>query len=356
MSLSDSKPHALVYDQDLSLGGGTAYVSSIIAAALSTKFQVTLCGPQAPAISVLEERCSIDLPGVNVKSCASEDRGFVSQARSSDLFSVTHATWIPPYGRRNLFYCHFPLRTRWKKIGPVTLPFTGKSFYAHQYDSLLCLSLFTREWMDRLWGVKARVAYPYVSGKISPQEKKNVILALGRFDPVKKLEGIVGYFRKFVNQCAGEWELILAGFPAVPSYVDQIRALAKDLPIRFELDVSGERKATLLGEAKILWSVRGLDDPDFPVCIEHFGIPVLEAMHASTVPVSYKIGGPSEIISSSGEDGILVGSEDELLKESLLLASNPTRLMAMGENARKRALYFSRDRFDREILQASLGV
>ncbi len=353
-----SPEKALVYDPDLGSGGGSEFVSTAIASALSGKYEVTLAGASAEGLDArtLEERYSIPLGELPVIRLGPADAEIHERVRAVDLFAVTHATWIPPLARRNILYCHFPLATRWRKLWGIPLPFSMRSFFAHRFDAVLCLSHFTQSWIRRRWKMPSDIAYPYVPDfPLGEGGRKNQILSLGRFDPVKRQKEIVGYFRKLLERGVQGWELVLAGFPTEPAYVEEVRSLARDLPIRFELSVSSERKVELLRGSKILWNLRGLDSDDFPVGIEHFGIPVVEAMRLGTVPVAYGVGGPSEIIRVSGEEGVLIRSEEELIDRTADLIARPESLQAISGKARERSRFFSKEAFDRVILRAASG-
>ena len=82
---------------------------------------------------------------------------------------------------------------------------------------------------------------------------------------------------------------------------------------------------------------------------------MVEAMRLGTVPVAYGVGGPSEIIRVSGEEGVLIRSEEELIDRTADLIARPESLQAISGKARERSRFFSKEAFDRVILRAASG-
>lgn len=87
--------------------------------------------------------------------------------------------------------------------------------------------------------------------------------------------------------------------------------------------------------------------------IETFGLTILEAISFGIPVIVPPVGGPAEIV-SHGKEGYLISSyEIDVICEKIdLLSKNPDICSELSHNARKRALDFNEEKFNKSILDA----
>jgi glycosyltransferase involved in cell wall biosynthesis len=141
------------------------------------------------------------------------------------------------------------------------------------------------------------------------------------------------------------WSLHLAGGvdETGPSheYLLGLRRYAAGLPVYFHPDASGAQLARLFSEACLYWHAAGLgvDPIRRPDAVEQFGISIVEAMAAGSVPLAYGSGGPVEIIEHK-RSGFVWRTADDLVQTTLLLIRNASLLAEVRERALKRSMRF----------------
>ncbi|MBI2900398.1 MAG: glycosyltransferase family 4 protein [Planctomycetes bacterium] len=347
-------PTALVYDPDLHIAGGTQWVTTCAAAALASRFRVTLAGPRPTTAKDLSSQAGIELPGIETAAIEAAPGPFGRHASDFDLLFLTHATWLPPGARRNLFYCHFPIHPRWRRLGPVPLPLTRPSFFPHRFDQILCLGRFSRDWIRRRWRLPASIIAPYCPDAAgTPDGKRPMILVFSRFDPAKRQIEAVRAFRRVLGEATRGWELVLAGSTFYRDYYDMVRREAESLPVRFVPDPDNETRRNLYRSAAIFWHLRGLGETRVPDNLEHFGIVLIEAMRAGCASIAFAGGGLTEIIERPGEEGVLIETEDDLCAATIGLVADEPRRRRIAESGVRRSLTYVRSRFDESILAAA---
>jgi glycosyltransferase involved in cell wall biosynthesis len=97
----------------------------------------------------------------------------------------------------------------------------------------------------------------------------------------------------------------------------------------------------------VYWHASGLgvDLQRAPERVEGFGTHLVEAMSAEAVCFALDAGGSRELL-SSGHDGFLCGTLDELAGQTLaLLRGPPARMLELGRAAGLRALQYSGESF-----------
>jgi glycosyltransferase involved in cell wall biosynthesis len=232
------------------------------------------------------------------------------------------------------------------------------------YDQVLSNSQYTREWVSRMWHRPSDVLYPPVSSFPRVARKRHMILGVGRFfvpgtgHNKKQLE-LVGAFRRMVDQGdAKGWELHLVGgcAPEHQSYLDQVRAAGKGLPVHIHRDASGAELAGLYGKAAIFWHAAGLGEhaQRHPERQEHFGITTVEAMSAGAVPVVIDAAGQAEIV-EQGVSGFRFRTVDELIDHTVRLAADEHLRITMSAAAERRAASFGWDAFVANVHAKILG-
>jgi glycosyltransferase involved in cell wall biosynthesis len=233
------------------------------------------------------------------------------------------------------------------------------------YDRVVANSSFTRQWIQRLWGIDAGVLYPPVVMRPSSHEKRHRILSVGRFfaseygHSKRQLE-MVQAFRTLHNKGAAKgWELHLVGGCDAQNrgYATEVRRAAQGLPVTVWFNATGAELAELLATSSVYWHAGGLgQDPQrYPDRFEHFGIAVVEAMSAGLVPVVFGAAGPAEIVRDD-VDGRWFRDLPGLVAVTEQLLSNELERARLAAAATKRAADFALPAFRRRLDELLTGL
>jgi glycosyltransferase involved in cell wall biosynthesis len=380
---------AAVYDLYWSTLGGGEQVDGTIAQVLAEAgHEVTLLGPRRPDVARTSERLGVDLSGCDFRVVV-DDAAASAASADFDLF-VNGAYLSRAVNRAELgyYYVHFPqvpprrvdrVRNRVyigavKGLGSLSgrqLPLRlrevqagfdrriARTHFIPSYRRFLANSMFTGEWVERLWGTAADVLHPPVRPSVQPGEKRNLILTLGRFfDPVlghckKQLDLLDAFIEMERSGAADGWELALVGGcgPTDRDYALAVKRAAVGHRVHVHVNAPGALVEQLLGEASIYWHAAGFgEDPRrHPDRFEHFGIALVEAMAAGAAPVVYGAAGPAEIV-RDGVDGDHWRARSELIAITTGLIRDVDARKARAVAAQRRADDFSAARFSRELL------
>ena len=338
-----------IYDPYLdSLGGGERYVL-ILAEFLSHKNEVEIFWHDGNIRKLIEERLDIKTDKIKfVANIFTHKKNLIqkfSQTCKYDLIFFLSDGSIPTiFAKKGILHFQVPFvhvngRTMSNKIK------------LSRFQSVVCNSHFTKEFIDRTYGIESLVVYPPVDVKnFKPLIKKNFILSVGRFTNTlhnKKQEVMIETFRE-ISPKIKDWELVLAGgaVEADKSYLGNLRKLAYGLPIKIVPNASFAELKTLYGQAKIYWHAAGFgeDEDKNPERMEHFGITTVEAMASGCVPVVFFGGGQKEIIKNE-ENGFFWSKPEELKAQTLVLAKDEKRRDKIALAAQKRSGDFSQEKF-----------
>ena len=130
-------------------------------------------------------------------------------------------------------------------------------------------------------------------------------------------------------------------------YIDELRKLAKDLPVTFYPDYPFKELVKLYGESGIYWHAAGFGETD-PAKMEHFGITTVEAMAGGCVPVVINKGGQPEIVEDQ-KSGLLWDNLEQLKELTLKLISSQQLMATLSKNAVLKSKVFSKERFKEKI-------
>lgn len=234
----------------------------------------------------------------------------------------------------------------------------GKACEMSSYQVLIANSLFTQRWCQNYWPTgNTELLYPAVhvdEHLLVQQKKEQIIVSLGRFflsGHNKKQVEMVSAFRQLIEKNAlSGWRLVLiggcnTGNPGDKGYLEQVRQLAKDLPVEILVNASADQVKHYLGKAAIYWHATGVGLTDFaPGQFEHFGMAIVEAMSHCAIPVIHDRGGATEII-QQGVNGYCFDSINALVDQSSTLIDmykdQPLKFEQIAMAARKRSLDFS---------------
>jgi glycosyltransferase involved in cell wall biosynthesis len=220
-----------------------------------------------------------------------------------------------------------------------------------------CNSFYTKEFIDREFGVSSEVIYPPVEiDKFNPGGKQKLVLSVGRFSTSsqhKRPEVLIKNFKRLVKSGLKGWRLVVVGIVEDEESriaVMALRTLAKGFPIAIRTNLSHDRLVRLYEQTAIYWHAAGfgVDLNKNPERAEHFGISTVEAMAAGAVPVVFAAGGPKEVVRPE-RDGLWWQTLPELTRQTLRLIEDETLRQNLSEEGRQRAKLFSKERFCQEI-------
>jgi GT2 family glycosyltransferase/glycosyltransferase involved in cell wall biosynthesis/2-polyprenyl-3-methyl-5-hydroxy-6-metoxy-1,4-benzoquinol methylase len=149
-------------------------------------------------------------------------------------------------------------------------------------------------------------------------------------------------FKQLCDRGLNGWKLVLAGATldqGEATYAGHLAKHSHGYPVEFALNLPAAELRALYGRASLYWHATGFSVKQ-PAAQEHFGITIIEGMASGAVPVVYNSGGPPEII-TSGENGYLFDTLDELIEDTWTLATDPQHWRRLSKAARERARFFS---------------
>jgi GT2 family glycosyltransferase len=245
------------------------------------------------------------------------------------------------------------------------------SHYRQFIDSytFLANSKYTAEWTEKFWRIKPLVLYPSVNVSATRNSviRKNVILHVGRFfqgGHNKKQYELAKAFTQLKRSygIARDWKLVLAGRSDQPGLeiVQRIRDEFSLDSVEVYNDVSHEDLHEFYCTSSFYWHATGLnEDPERdPDRFEHFGMTTIEAMSHGLIPIVYRSGGQTEIITHE-YDGYLFDTCQELIQITAQCLKMHDQDNPLIEEMRARAIHrshdFSIDIFNQNCLER-MGV
>jgi glycosyltransferase involved in cell wall biosynthesis len=336
---------AAIYNPYLdSLGGGERYTLMFAKALADNGWKVDVEWKDLNIAKDLENRFGINLKNINFTEDIKRGDGY-------DLcFWVSDGSIPTLKARKNIIHFQVPFHD----VNGRNLLNKMKLF---RVNNIICNSNFTKEVIDKEYGVKSNVIYPPVSvDRIKPKRKENIILYVGRFSQLKQSKRqdiLIEAFKKMTDDGLLNWKLILVGGTEVGAskYLQQLNDLLKGYPIEIIASPDFSVVKDLYGKAKIFWSASGFseNEEENPEKVEHFGITVVEAMAAGVVPVVYAAGGHKEIVQEN-INGFFWTDVSELISKTRELVLNNKIMNKISKQSKKDSLNFSNERFEREVL------
>ena len=382
-----------ILDHTAGLGGAQLVVSRMVGV-LASKYDVELIHNSTPDyVAKLASAFSLNLgkarerrlpqlkSSFNVPGAGSiftqSRRDIRRLSEPYDVF-IYSGHGIPPrcFAPGGIVYCHFPiessplnsLRTsaEWARQTPVARAIKTKAYEwewrsrTRNYRQIFANSRFTAEWIERRWDRASEVLYPPIDVVAPALEKRNVIVSVGRVTGESRSKNQVVQvraFREFLKQVRNPWILRMIGScgdtPKDREYAAAIRREANGLPIELFFNARHDVVLELLATAKVFWHTTGLDvdEAQQPERAEHFGIATVEAMGAGCLPVVVASGGQREII-QDGDSGFLIKNLQDLVQQSIRLASDEALANRMRERARLQSTAFRGEFFEQRLMKA----
>jgi glycosyltransferase involved in cell wall biosynthesis len=248
------------------------------------------------------------------------------------------------------------LRSRAAMRFPWLLQDASDVNFVRSYDVVLANSVYTQDWIKRLWSADSDVLFPPIDVAhigCSPV-RRPAILSGGRFfapglGHAKRQLEMVEFFGAAVRR--GEldgWELVVVGGceDSQLPYLEQVRSAARGLPVRIHANAPRPFVRELLAESSVFWSATGLgeDEDASPWSQEHFGMTTAEAMAGGCVPVVIDRAGQREIV-RDGVDGFRWTTPEELIARTVQLSRDEELRARLSTSARERAQQFSDEAF-----------
>lgn len=309
-----------------SLSGGERYTLTL-ASHWSKKHDVSLFWDDPAIVEKAEKRLGIGLSKIRTVENVFQTKNIFRKlfvSRKYDLIFFLSDGSIPTtFARYNILHFQVPFQT-----------IRTHSVKLARYNAIVSNSEFTQ----RNLTIPSTVIYPPVVPITEKSNKKNVILSVGRFHPLKKQDVLIEAFRR--GNFSG-YELVLAGglMPADTAYAAKLRSAAGKLPVRIVANCAFDEIAALYRQAKIYWHAAGYHETK-PENMEHFGISTVEAMSAGCIPIVFSGGGLPEIV-REGESGYLWAGVTELIEKT----KKATQKTGMVKNVQERAKNFGVGRF-----------
>jgi glycosyltransferase involved in cell wall biosynthesis len=221
---------------------------------------------------------------------------------------------------------------------------------ARSYDRILVNSLFSRESVQRAYGLDSQVCYLGIDTHLFQPlhlPRQNMVVGLGAIYPGKGIERAVRSLGTI--EPSERPSLVWIGNFAAPYYLDEIEKLASSLGVTFvsKVRISDAEIVTLLNQASVMI---------YTPKLEPFGFAPLEANACETPVVAIAEGGVRETV-QDGINGFLIDGFDpiEIGMAIFKLITNTELAIEMGKKARdivieKWSLSSAIDNIDRALL------
>jgi len=326
-----------------SLGGGERYTLTFARALADLGYKVNIQWDTSGISDELKGRFAINL----------DDLGFVSDVKKGESYDLCF--WVSDgsipllKSRKNILHFQIPFRG----VNGKSLINKMKLF---RIDHIICNSEFTKNYIDKEFGVDSIVIYPPVdTASFRSKKKENIILYVGRFSQLTQSKNqhiLINSFKRLYDSDGKDWRLILAGGTGVGTgdYVKELKLSAKTYPIKIIENPKLKDLKELYGSAKIFWSASGFgtDKDKDPHKSEHFGITVVEAMSAKCVPIIYNGGGHKEIIKNA-KNGYLWNTEKDLLLLTKDLINDGILMRKLAKQSHLDSQKYSKDNFIKSV-------
>lgn len=302
----------------------------------------------------LSNRFNLNLKGTNfIKGPIGKDSNILERlfflSHYDLFFYLTDGSIFLPTAKKNILHIQSPL------AGESSKELWGK-LKLKGWNLIIYNSEFTEKHSQQNWPITSKVVYPPVDiTRIKYLKKKKYILSVGRFFGYlrdKKHSVLIKVFKDlYKDKLINNWSLHLIGSAAKgdESYLNELRNLAKSIPVFFYPNLKYDSLIKLYGESSIYWHAAGFDETE-ATKMEHFGIATVEAMAAGCVPVVINKGGQREIVEND-KNGYLWNSLEELKKYTVSLTKQQNLISELSKNALLASQKFSKIEFEKEIVK-----
>lgn len=331
------------------LGGGEKYILDI-ANCLAQDNEVFIFWSDPLIKKEWEKRFNISSENINIAENIFSNKNnlfkrFI-QTKNYDLIIYVSDGSIPSlFSKKNILIFQFP-------IPGINGKNLVNKIKLKKIDSIICYSNFVKSFIDKQYGFKSKVVFPYVDSLIPKDvRKENIILTVGRFTKginTKKQEILIDEFKKLYDGGITNWKFILVGshLSGDEDFIQKLKNKIRKYPIGLLTNISYDELSNYYQKAKIYWHATGFgEDLDkYPEKAEHFGISTVEAMGGGVVPVVINAGGQKEIV-EDGKNGYLWDNLENLVGKTNNLIKDKNLWEKMSKAAIKRSKMFNKDIF-----------
>lgn len=343
-----------IYDPYLdTLGGGERYMLTI-ASCLSSKNKVSVFWDEKGVLERAEKRFDIDLNNVvlkqNIFSAKISSIKRIIKSREYDLIIFLSDGSIPVVASRLILHFQFP-------VGWVNPSIFNKIKFS-RIDKVICNSKFTKEFIDKKFGINSEVIFPPIGSVSEKSEKENIILTVGRLGELesgktfKKHEFLIEVFKKMIDGGFAGFRFVIAiSYKEKDKHLlEKMKELIGKYPIEVMENVEFKRIEKLYAKSKIYWHAAGFEEDlvTHPERAEHFGITTVEAMSAGAVPVVFGGGGQLEIV-EDGKNGFIWQTEEDLINRSKKVLGDNSLWQKLSKDAIETSKKFRGERFCKDI-------
>lgn len=339
------------------LGGGEKYMLSA-AHCLSVDNNVSVFWDDKKLKKQAGERFGIDLKRVEfIPNIFSNDTPFLKRilfTRDFDILLILSDGSIPLSFAKKTFL-HFQTPIEKSKLSVFD------KLKISRISGVICNSFYTKNHIDREFGVKSAVIYPPVdTGEIikTKVSKENIILTVGRYNRLadgsdfKKIEVLIDFFNKISSEIP-DWEFVIVttSLPQDKIFISGLEKKIKGSKIKIYKDLNYRNILELYLKAKIYWHATGFGEnlKKYPERAEHFGMSTVEAMASGAVPAVINLGGQKEIVKNN-ENGFLWNTLQELHDLTKSLIKDNKKWDRLSVNARESSKRFGKKIFCKELL------
>jgi glycosyltransferase involved in cell wall biosynthesis len=266
------------------------------------------------------------------------------------IYFFTDGSLPASLARKNVLHIQTPL-----KRGPLNLMERLKQL---KLDFVNTNSAFTKHIVETNWRLKVNaVHHPMVEVeqfrlRAERAKKQKIILHVGRFfrqQHSKRQDILIKFFRNLKENYPQEskgWQLVLVGAIEDEQYAQEVKQLAKGLPIKLIHELSRQALNDWYARASLYWHATGfgVDEQEHPEKMEHFGISTVEAMASRAVPIVINRGGQPEILGDELTE-LLWQDKQTCLGKTVELMNNEAKRTALAAKAQQRAQHFGPDKF-----------
>lgn len=220
-----------------------------------------------------------------------------------------------------------------------------KSLTKLKNEVILTNSSFSAKLIKKVSALNAKILYPPVDiENFFSSEKENLVVSVGRFDPIKKFEILIKSFTEVKDASC-----IIIGSSygkESRSYILKLKSLIKTLGletrIKLLVDCPFDTLKQILAKAKLYVHC---------MLFEHFGISIVEGMASGCIPIVHRSGGPYTDIVNYDTYGFSFKEVHELSDKINLLLENEDLQKEYSEKTKERSKMFSKEVFKKNILR-----
>lgn len=285
------------------LGGGERYMLSIASALEDIGHSVYFSWDSQSRIEKIATDLNIHLKSPKIDSNIKDlyiSRNFLAMFKMTrkydHIFYLSDGSIPLLGGKKN--YIHFQVPFRNRRFNNLKNKIKLSSIH-----KIIVNSKFTKKHIDSSYQVNSTVLYPPVKLIKHSGKKSNIILSLGRFESsinIKRQDVLIEAFIE-LEKVHQDWKLVLAGSSTDTNLVKRYKNITKGHNIEIHTNINYDDLQRLYSKSSIYWSATGydVDENKNPELTEHFGISIVEAASAGSIPLFIPKGGTTEIIPDS---------------------------------------------------------